>query len=118
MPQRFWPTDAVNRESWQLAVQAGSASRDTGPILQRRCQELLELAGGVELAPTVARERALSNNVVAASTHARMGSFGSQRTPKRVSPLLSQKCAPRLGLSSRPPPQFRFSSEPLWPSSR
>jgi len=55
-----------------------------------------ELGGGVEVALADGRDRALSNNVIAASRQARIGSFGSQRTPRRTSPLLSQNRAPPL----------------------
>src|SRR3954447_15878044 len=53
------------------------------------------VAGDVVPAPADGRERTLSSNVVAASTQARMDSFWSHRTARRVSPLWSKKPAPR-----------------------
>jgi hypothetical protein len=68
--------------------------------------------GGVVSAPEVGKERTRSSKVVAASTQARMGSVGSQRTPKRVSPLRSQNPAPCRWPPCQPP------YGPLGPSSR
>src|SRR3954451_24953402 len=52
------------------------------------------LVRGAAVAPEGGKDRTLSNNVVAASTQARMGSFRSHLTPRRISPLWSQKPAP------------------------